>query len=110
MNSEFFLIFAHALTLVALSLAFLFAVGVVWRVEMELDASYKLFAFALVFLIVAEAMNLFHFSEYGVMVSVVIEGSRMIASVLFLAGILFMRDIVRHLDGETDQMKKTLEN
>jgi hypothetical protein len=110
MNSEFFLIFVHALTLVALSLAFLFAVGVVWRVEMELDISYKLFAFALVFLIMAEATNLFHFSEYSVIVAVVIEGSRMIASVLFLAGILFMRDIVRHLDGETDQTEKTLKH
>lgn len=106
MNFEFFLIFAHALTLVALSLAFLFAVGVVWRVEMELDASYKLFAFALVFLIVAEAVNLFHFSEYSVIASIVIEGSRMIASVLFLAGILFMRDIVRHLDGEVKEIEK----
>lgn len=106
MNFEFFLIFAHALTLVALSLALLFAVGVVWRVEMELDASYKLFAFALVFLIVAEAVNLFHFSEYSVIASIVIEGSRMIASVLFLAGILFMRDIVRHLDGEVKEIEK----
>lgn len=110
MNSEFFLIFAHALTLVALSLAFLFAVGVVWRVEMELDASYKLFAFALAFLIAAEATNLFHFSEYAVMASVIIESMRMIASVLFFAGILFMRDIVRHLDGETDQTEKTLKH
>lgn len=100
MNSEFFLLFAHALTLVTLSLALLFAVGVVWRVEMELDASYKLFAFALVFLLIAEATNLFYFSTYTMMASVIIEGARMIASVLFLAGILFMRDIVRHLDGE----------
>jgi hypothetical protein len=106
MNFEFFLIFVHALTLVSLSLAFLFAVGVVWRVEMELDISYKLFAFALVFLIVAEATNLFHFAEYVVIVSVITEGSRMIASVLFLAGILFMRDIVRHLDGETKEPEK----
>ncbi len=106
MNSEFFLIFAHALTLVALSLAFLFAVGVVWRVEMELDVSYKLFAVALAFLIVAEATNLFHFSAYAVMASVIIESMRMIASVLFLAGILFMRDIVRHLDGEKEGSEK----
>ncbi len=106
MNFEFFLIFAHALTLVALSLAFLFAVGVVWRVEMELDASYKLFAFALVFLILAEAIHLFIFFEYIVMASVIIEGSRMISAVLFLAGILFMRDIVRHLDGEVKEIEK----
>lgn len=106
MNFEFFLIFAHALTLVALSLALLFAVGVVWRVEMELDASYKLFAFALVFLILAEAIHLFIFFEYIVMASVIIEGSRMIAAVLFLAGILFMRDIVRHLDGEVKEIEK----
>ena len=106
MNLEFFLIFAHALTLVTLSLAFLFAVGVVWRVEMELDASYKLFAFALVFLIVSEAVDLFHFAEYTMIATVVIEGARMIAAVLFLAGILFMRDIVRHLDGEKKESEK----
>lgn len=106
MNFEFFLVFAHALTLVALSLAFLFAVGVVWRVEMELDASYKLFAFALVFLLIAEATSLFYFSEYTVVASVIIEGSRMIAAVLFLVGILFMRDIVRHLDGEVKEIEK----
>lgn len=105
MNSEFFLIFAHAITLVSLSLAFLFAVGVVWRVEMELDASYKLLAVALVFLIVAEAMNLFHFSEQSVIAGMLIESSRMIAAILFLAGILFMRDIVRHLDGEMKELE-----
>lgn len=106
MNLEFFLIFAHVLTLVALSLAFLFAVGVVWRVEMELDASYKFFAFALVFLIIAEATNLFHFQSYTLMAGAVVEGSRMISAVLFLAGILFMRDIVRHLDGEVESLRK----
>lgn len=105
-NTELFFVFMHALTLVALSLAFLFAVGVVWRVEMELDASYKLFAVALTFLIVAEATDLFHFSEYTFAASVAVQGSRMIAAILFLAGILFMRDIVRHLDGEaTDRTK-----
>lgn len=106
MNFELILIFIHSLTLVSLSLAFLFAVGVVWRVEMELDASYKLFAVALVFLIVSEAVNLFHFAEYTLIATVIIEGSRMIASVLFLAGILFMRDIVRHLDGEMRESGK----
>ena len=106
MNWEFFLIFAHVLTLVTLSLAFLFAVGVVWRVEMELDASYKLFAFALTFLIIAEATNLFHFRNYTLIASVIVEGSRMVSAVLFLAGILFMRDIVRHLDGEIGSTKK----
>lgn len=106
MNFEFFLIFAHALTLVALSLAFLFAVGIVWRVEMELDASYKLFAFALVFLIIAEATNLLHFRDSALIATVIIEGSRMIAAVLFLAGILFMRDIVRHMDGEIGNVEK----
>ncbi len=97
MNMELFLLFLSLATIVTLFFALLFAIGVIWRVEMELDASYKFFGWAIFFLIVSETVGMVPNRGYVALASLV---SKLIASIFFFVGVYLMRDIIRKIDGE----------
>ena len=75
------------------------ATGIVWRVEKRLDISYKFLQLAIVVFsigIVVEILlqlNLFHPWYWREIIA-------LIFALFFMLGVLEMRVLVRHLDGE----------
>jgi hypothetical protein len=92
----------NVVTIGALLLTLIFTAGIVWRVEKELDVSYKFFLLAIVLLILAEIADLYYSIDAAEAVALVVKIARVSFAVFFLIGILFMRDIVRKLDGEKE--------
>ena len=90
---------SEVIVLLAVFLSIVYVVGIVWRVESELDTSYKFFAFAITFFGISEIAHVYQFGTtvQGIMFE---KGSKVLFAVLFLVGTLYMRDIVRKLDGE----------
>ena len=87
--------------LAALFLSMVYIIGVVWRVEGELDLSYKFLSLAVLFLLLGEMLRVFSpvFFEWTFLLG---DGFRAVFGCLFLASIYFMRDVVRKEDGELD--------
>lgn len=101
---ETLLLILETVTIVAVLLSIVYVVGIVWRVEQELDASYKFFAFAIVFFLFSEVLHVYYAD--GSRTYVAIEAvSKTLFAVFFLIGTLLMRDIVRKLDGEKQGKK-----
>ncbi len=96
-------IFGIILTLFSI----IYAAGVVWRVEKELDISYKLFLAAIVAYATSLFLEMFNGIDSSVM-ELYISITRFIFISLFLAGVLTMRDLIRKMDGEIE--KKIKEN
>lgn len=96
---ELFFFYAKGVMFVALALSIVYTAGVVWRVEMKLDASYKFFLAGIICLFCAEAVETFA-PVVGKTASYIVAASRMLFSLCFLMGILLMRDITRTMDGE----------
>lgn len=92
----------NIVTLVALIVAIVYTIGVVWRVELRLDTSYKFFLIGIVLFFLAEILDFWYVPESRPTVELIVEGLRMLFSVCFLLGVVFMRDIVRTLDGERE--------
>ena len=87
-------------TIIAISLlSIIFSFGVVWRTEKELDLSYKFLLGAIILFTISEFLELFSF-EGRIILENFILGSRLLFAVLFLAGILTARDLLRKMDGE----------
>jgi hypothetical protein len=105
MSTETFLFVINALTIGTLLLSIIYTTGVVWRVELELDTSYKFFLTATIFIFAAEVLSCYYAIDYALGLSIVVKILRMLFAVSFLAGVLFMRDIVRKMDGEIDDEK-----
>ena len=80
-------------------LAVIFSFGVVWRTEKELDLSYKFFLGAIIVFTVSQFLELFSF-EGRIILDSLILGAKLIFSILFLAGMLTARDLLRKMDGE----------
>ncbi|NTW30687.1 MAG: hypothetical protein HGB34_02370 [Candidatus Moranbacteria bacterium] len=91
---------ADAVLFMALLLAIVFTAGVVWRVEMRLDVSYKYFLVAIICFLLAEIADLWYVPETRDVSALLADSLRALFSVLFLAGVLSMRRIVRDMDGE----------
>jgi hypothetical protein len=86
--------------IVAFSLAaIVFAFGVVWRTERELDISYKLFLGAIIAFTIAQFLELFYF-EGRTFISYLMPVFKLLFAALFLAGTLTARDLLRKMDGE----------
>lgn len=99
MNTQQLLIVMEVLLFACVLLSIVYAIGVVWRVEQELDISYKLFLAAIVAFGAAEIIFIFGgFPEGGF--SVYFTGFKVVFGILFLAGVYAMRDLVRKIDGE----------
>lgn len=86
-------------TISAVLLSIVYTAGIVWRVEEELDISYKFFAFAIAFFLIAELLSVYHTGD-DVRFVIAEKASKTLFAIMFLIGTLFMRDIVRKLDGE----------
>lgn len=104
MSMDSILFVLEAILFVSILIAGVFCAGIVWRVEGELDISYKCFGFAIFFFLVSEILNIYYSSDDSLILIEV--GSRALFAILFCLGILFMRDIVRKLDGEKKMISK----
>jgi hypothetical protein len=105
-------IVAKSLTIVLSLAAIIFAFGVVWRTEKELDISYKFFLGAIISFTALEVLELFTFDD-RMAVAVLVLVFRFLFAVFFLAGIFTARDLLRKMDGEKGEPKeniKSLEN
>lgn len=89
----------NSITIGTLLLSIIYTAGVVWRVEKELDISYKFFLVAILFLATAEIVNLYP-AEDSSSLDLIVRALRMLFTLCFLSGVLLMRDIVRKIDGE----------
>lgn len=93
-------LFLRLLTGIALLLTLVFVVGIVWRVEAELDTAYKWYTLAVIFSGVAELMEMVpNLADvtWGALVS---PAARFLAALALFLGMYFMRDLVRRMDGE----------
>ncbi len=88
------------LTILLFLLILVFAIGIVWRVEKELDWSYKLFVVAAAAVTLADVIGLTAVSTSDPRWALLSKGLRFVGAIAFLASILVMRDIVRKLDHE----------
>lgn len=91
---------ADMVLFVSLMLSIVFTAGVVWRVEMRLDLSYKLYLGGIVCFLLAQIFDLWYVPETREIADLAAHVFRALFAVLFLAGILSMRRIVRDMDGE----------
>lgn len=82
-------------------LSVVFSLGVVWRVEKELDISFKLFSLSIISFLISEVMKFFQFDEKFA-TSLIITSFKFLFAIFFLLGILAMRDLLRKMDGEKD--------
>lgn len=97
---ETILIIMKVVTISAVLLSVIYTAGVVWRVEMKVDTSYKFFLVAILFFLSGEILDLFSPLEGGA--AVLGSGlARLLFALSFLAGILSMRSVIRKMDGET---------
>ena len=87
------------LTIGIFLLVLVFSIGIVWRVEKELDWSYKFFVVAAASVLLADVLGLSAASQ-GTDMVLLGKGLRLVGAVAFLVSILLMRDIVRKLDHE----------
>ena len=95
--------------IIAFSLAaIVFAFGVVWRTERELDISYKLFLGAIIAFTVAQFLELFYF-EGRTLILFLIPIFKLLFAGFFLAGTLTARDLLRRMDGEKGEIITKME-
>ena len=93
------LLLLEIVAIVAVLLSIIYTIGIVWRVEGELDTSYKFFAFAIVFFFIAEVLRVYYGGN-DIRMNIFEKVNTTLFAILFLIGTLYMRDIVRTLDGE----------
>ena len=93
-------------TIGALLLSIIYTAGVVWRVEMKLDTSYKFFLLAVIFIFLAEITDFYYSLNNIFFWSLAVKVLRMLFALSFFSGVLFMRNICRTLDGEQRAKKE----
>jgi hypothetical protein len=79
--------------------AIVYTFGVVWRVEKMLDISFKMILGSIIFFMLSEVFSFLNFTEAGwtELASLILK---VLFIILFLAGILEMRRMLRKMDGE----------
>ncbi len=85
-------------------LILVFSVGIVWRVEKELDLSYKCFVIAAGCLTLAEIIGFYADPAFNIIA--LSKGLRLVGAGFLLASVFLMRDLLRKLDGEKNPDKK----
>lgn len=98
------LIGMDSVTIAIFMLILVFSIGIVWRVEKELDLSYKFFVIAAGCLVLAEIIGFY--ANPTVDIAAVSKGFRTGGAISLLISVLLMRDLIRKLDGEKTQAKK----
>lgn len=101
MNTDLMFLGIDVLTIVLFLLILVFSIGIVWRVEEELDWAYKFFVIAAASVMLADVCGLY-FAGQGSAVILLGKGLRLVGAVAFLASVLCMRDIVRKIDHEKE--------
>lgn len=104
MNTGLLFFTVDIITIGALLLSIIYTVGIVWRVEMKLDISYKFFLLAILFFSAAKIIS-FYPAENSLTLALGIKILQMLFTVCFLLGVIFMRKITRELDGEIKENK-----
>lgn len=99
MNLDVMFLGMDLMTVAVFLLVLVFSIGIVWRVEKELDWSYKFFVVAAMSVMLADVLGLY-FSDQGLLVTLLGKSLRFMGALTFLASVLLMRDIVRKLDHE----------
>jgi hypothetical protein len=106
---EFYQVIISSFVIALMMLSIVFAFGIVWRVERELDVSYKFLLGAVISFTIGEIVSLFH-SEGNLLTAGIILAAKVIFSIMILAGILEMRNILREMDGEKKREIEKNEN
>jgi hypothetical protein len=101
---DIILIGMDLMTIAIFMLVLVFSIGIVWRVEKELDLSYKFFVIAAGCLTLAEIIGFYANPPFDVIV--LSTGLRTGGAIFLLVSVLLMRDLVRKLDGEKVLPKK----
>lgn len=94
------LLILSSFTIVFLFVALVYVIGIVWRVEMELDISYKFLAAALVFLILSEVLGVLSKTYTDAWWGMALSLAKFLAALHLFIGMFFMRDLIRRIDGE----------
>ena len=93
-----------SMTAVIFMFILVFSVGIVWRVEKELDLSYKFFVIAAGCLTLAELIGFYANPDFDV--AALSRSFRLGGAIFLLVSVLLMRDLLRKLDGEKNPDKK----
>lgn len=88
------------LTLLTLGGVLVFVVGIVWRVEAELDVAYKWFSLAVAFFLVSEVIEVLPWFTQSPWGGASLALFRLLAAASLFLGMYYMRDLVRRMDGE----------
>jgi len=105
MKTESIFFIVNFITIGALFLSIIYTAGIVWRVEMKLDISYKFFLLAIIFLTAAEIFG-FYPAENNLYFTLALKILQMLFTICFLFGVFLMRNITRELDGEIKKNKR----
>lgn len=103
MNPTTLLFVLVALTIVAYLVSLVYVIGIVWRVELELDVAYKFLALAVLFLVMAELIGVLPVTEGQTAWLVILRATRFLAALNLFFGMYFMRNLVRRVDGEVER-------
>jgi hypothetical protein len=101
MSTGQIVIIMQAIMFAAILLSVIYAIGVVWRVEQELDISYKLLLAAIVIFGAEEIMQIIVGSA-NIPLMEYIVGAKMVFALFLLAAVFTMRDLIRKIDGEKE--------
>lgn len=106
--TDFLLLFLSFLTVTSLLLSLVFVVGIVWRVEMELDLAFKFFSIAVIFLLAAEILDLLPMTRLASWWQWALPVVRLCIATNLLLGLFFMRDLIRRMDGEKQSISQSI--
>jgi hypothetical protein len=98
MNTDIVL-FARLIIIFGSLFSIIYIFGVVWRVEKMLDTSFKLILGSMIFFTLSEFISLLNFTKnnWTELAGIILKA---LFIILFLAGILEMRRMLRKMDGE----------
>lgn len=104
MNMTTILLGMDVVTIAIFLLILVFSIGIVWRVEQELDLSYKFFVIAAGCLTLAELVGFYVHPGFAIVI--IDKGLRIGGAIFLFISVLLMRDLIRKLDGEKTTGKK----
>lgn len=96
----FWEILLNAGTWIILLAALIFVIGIVWRVEAELDRAYKCFSLAVVLFLAKEILAVLPVVRQAMVGDLLVSGVQFLAALMLFFGMYFMRDLIRRMDGE----------
>lgn len=99
MTSDILFLGMDIVTIALFLFVLVFSIGIVWRVEKELDWSYKFFVVAAASIVLADVIGLYG-ANHDATTVLLGKSLRFFGAIAFLMSVLVMRDIVRKLDHE----------